>query len=112
MDGAISALTLCVPLAVKSLEGNRLAPRGCLVRVRCGTDQNSPTERWFAVGSYPQRSAEVAVRNLPQIEWTNVASARRPKRAENRNAEAPARASRGMQGQQRRHSICLSYGGR
>ena len=72
-----------IPLAVKSLEGNHLAPRGCLVRVRCGTDQNSPTERWFAVGSYPQRSAEVAVRNLPQIESTNVVFARRPlKRAE------------------------------
>ena len=72
-----------IPLAVKSLEGNRLAPRGCLVRVTCGTDQNSPTERWFAVGSYPQRSAEVAVRNLPQIESTNVVFARRPlKRAE------------------------------
>ena len=73
-----------IPLAVKSLEGNHLAPRGCLVRVRCGTDQNSPTERWFAVGKrYPQRSAEVAVRNLPQIESTNVFFARRPlKRAE------------------------------
>ena len=72
-----------IPLAVKSLEGNRLAPRGCLVRVTCGTDQNSPTERWLAVGSYPQRSAEVAVRNLPQIESTNVVFARRPlKRAE------------------------------
>ena len=72
-----------IPLAVKSLEGNHLAPRGCLVRVRCGTDQNSPTERWFSVGSYPQRSAEVAVRNLPQIESTNVDFARRPlKRAE------------------------------
>ena len=72
-----------IPLAVKSLEGNHLAPRGCLVRVRCGTDQNSPTERWFSVGSYPQRSAEVAVRNLPQIESTNAVFARRPlKRAE------------------------------
>ena len=72
-----------IPLAVKSLEGNRLAPRGCLVRVTCGTDQNSPTERWFSVGSYPQRSAEVAVRNLPQIESTNAVFARRPlKRAE------------------------------
>jgi len=72
-----------IPLAVKSLEGNHLAPRGCLVRVRCGTDQNSPTERWFAVGSYPQRSAEVAVRNIPQIESTNVVFARRAlKRAE------------------------------
>ena len=65
------------------LEGNRLASRGCLVRVTCRTDQNSPTERWLAVGSYPQRSAEVAVRNLPQIESTNVVFARRPlKRAE------------------------------
>ena len=72
-----------IPLVVKSLEGNRLVPRGCLVRVTCGTDQNSPTERWFAVGSYPQRSAEVAVRNLPQIESANVVFARRPlKRAE------------------------------
>jgi hypothetical protein len=72
-----------IPLAVKGLEGNRLAPRGCLVRVTCGTDRNSPTERWLAVGSYPQRSAEVAVRNLPQIESTNVVFARRPlKRAE------------------------------
>jgi hypothetical protein len=72
-----------IPLVVKSLEGNRLVPRGCLVRVTCGTDQNSPTERWFAVGSYPQRLAEVAVRNLPLIESTNVVFARRPlKRAE------------------------------
>ena len=72
-----------IPLAVKSLEGNHLGPRGCLVGVRCGTDKNSPTERWFSVGSYPQRSAEVAVRNLPQIESTNAVFARRPlKRAE------------------------------
>ena len=72
-----------IPLVVKSLEANRLAPRGCLVRVRCGTDQTSRTERWFAVGIYPQRSAEVAVRNLPHIESTNVVFARRPlKRAE------------------------------
>ena len=72
-----------IPLVVRSLETNHLAPRGCLVRVTCGTDQNSPTERWFAVGSYPQRLAEVAVRNLPLIESTNVVFARRPlKRAE------------------------------
>ena len=72
-----------IPSAEMSLEVNRLAPRGCLVRVRCGTVQNTPTERWFAVGSYPQRLAEVAVRNLPLIESTNVVFARRPlKRAE------------------------------
>jgi hypothetical protein len=72
-----------IPSAEKSLEVNRLAPRGCLVRVRCGTVQNTPTERWFAVGSYPQRMAEVAVRNLPLIESTNVVFAHRPlKRAE------------------------------
>ena len=63
-----------IPLAVKSLEGNHLAPRGCLVRV---TDQNSPRKRWFAVGFYPQRLAEVAVCNLPLIESTNVIFVRR-----------------------------------
>jgi hypothetical protein len=67
-----------IPLAVKSLEGNRLAPRGCLVRVRCGPDQNSPTERWFAVRIYLQKLAEAAVCKLPQIESTNVVFARRP----------------------------------
>jgi hypothetical protein len=66
-----------------SLETNRLATRGCLVRVRCGTDQTSRMERWFAVGIYSQRLAEAAVCNLPQIESTNVVFARRLlKRAE------------------------------
>jgi hypothetical protein len=68
-----------IPLAVRSLETNCLAPRGCLVRVKNGTDQ----ERWFAVGIYFQRLAEAAVCKLPQIESTNVVFARRPlKRAE------------------------------
>ena len=72
-----------IPLVVRSLETNRLAPRGCLVRVRCGTDQTAPEERWFAVGIYLQKLAEAAVCNLPQIESTNVVFARRPlKRAE------------------------------
>ena len=66
-----------IPLAVKSLEGNHLAPRGCLVRVRCGTDQTSRKERWFAVGIYFQRLAEAAVCNLSQIESTNVVFVRR-----------------------------------
>ena len=66
-----------------SLETNRLAPRGCLVRVRCGTDQTSRKERWFAVGIYFQRLAEAAVCDLPQIESTNAVFARRLlKRAE------------------------------
>ena len=69
-----------IPLVVSSLKDNSLAARGCLVRV---TDQNSPKERWFAVGLYPQRLAEVAVCKLPLIESTNVFFARRPlKRAE------------------------------
>ena len=41
-------------------------------------DQNSPKERWFAVGLHPQRLAEVAVCNLPLIESTNVVFVRRP----------------------------------
>ena len=72
-----------IPLVVGSLETNRLAPRGRLVRVTCGTDQNSPKERWFAVGIYLQKLAEAAVCNLPQIEPTKVVFALRPlKRAE------------------------------
>ena len=72
-----------IPLVVGSLETNRLAPRGRLVRVRCGTHQTAPEERWFAVGIYFQRLAEAAVCKLPQIESTNVVFARRPlKRAE------------------------------
>ena len=72
-----------IPLVVGSLETNRLAPRGRLVRVRCGTHQTAPEERWFAVGIYLQRLAEAAVCNLPQIESTNVVFARRLlKRAE------------------------------
>ena len=72
-----------IPLAVRSLETNCLAPRGCLVRVKNGTDQTSRKERWFAVGIYFQRLAEAAVCKLPQIESTHVVFARRPlKRAE------------------------------
>jgi len=72
-----------IPLVVGSLETNRLAPRGRLVRVRCGTHQTAPEERWFAVGIYLQKLAEAAVCNLPQIEPTNVVFALRPlKRAE------------------------------
>ena len=67
-----------IPLVVRSLETNHLAPRGCLVRVRYGTDQTSRKERWFAVGIYFQRLAEAAVCKLPQIESTNVVFARRP----------------------------------
>ena len=63
-----------IPLAVNSLKDNSLAPRGCFVRV---TDQNSPKERWFAIGLYPQRLAEVAVCKLPPIESTNVVFVRR-----------------------------------
>ena len=63
-----------IPLTVSSLKDNSLAPRGCLVRV---TDQNFPKERWFAVGLYPQRMAEVAVCNLPLIESTNVVFVRK-----------------------------------
>ena len=72
-----------IPMVVGNLKANHLAPRGCLVRVRCGTDQTSRKERWFAVGIYFQRLAEAAVCNLPQIESTNAVFARRPlKRAE------------------------------
>jgi len=60
------------------LNGNELAPRGCLVRVTCGTDRYAPRERWFAVGIYFQKVAEAAVCNLPQIESTDVVFARRP----------------------------------
>ena len=63
-----------IPLVVSSLKDNSLAPRGCLVRV---TDQNSPKERWFAVGLYPQRLAEAAVCKLPLIKSTNVVFVRR-----------------------------------
>jgi hypothetical protein len=66
-----------IRMVVGNLETNRLAPRGCLVRVRCGTDPTSRKERWFAVGIYFQRLAEAAVCNLPQIESTNVVFARR-----------------------------------
>jgi|SRR6266436_1951659 hypothetical protein len=60
------------------LNGNELAPRGCLVRVTCGTDRYAPRERWFAVGIYFQKLAEAAVCSLPQIEPTDVVFARRP----------------------------------
>jgi hypothetical protein len=66
------------PLVTARLNGNELAPRGCLVRVTCGTDQRAPRERWFAVGIYFQKLAEAAVCNLPQIEPTDVVFARRP----------------------------------
>jgi len=62
-----------IPLAVRSLETNCLAPRGCLVRVKNGTDQ----ERWFAVGIYSQKMAEDAVCNLSQIEPSDIVFARR-----------------------------------
>ena len=51
-----------IPLVVGSLETNRLAPRGRLVRVRCGTHQTAPEERWFAVGIYLQKLAEAPQR--------------------------------------------------
>ena len=76
-------MDVVIPLVVGSVETNRLAPRGCLVRVRGGTGQTSQRESWFAVGIYFQRLAEAAVCNLPQIESTNVVFARRLlKRAE------------------------------
>jgi hypothetical protein len=66
-----------VTLLVTTLKIARLAPRGCLVRVRSGTDSNSPRERWFAVGIYFQKLAEAAVCNLPQIEPSDIVFARR-----------------------------------
>ena len=66
-----------------ALSKNRLAPRGCLVRVRCAADRYSQRERWFAVGIYFQKLAEAAVCELPQIEPTDIVFARRRlKRAE------------------------------
>ena len=77
----LSAAVILVKITTR--KASRLALRGRLVRVRCGTHQTAPEERWFAVGIYFQKMAEAAVCNLPQIESTNVVFARRPlKRAE------------------------------
>jgi hypothetical protein len=64
-------------LSVTTLKKNRLAPRGCLVRVTSGADSRSPRERWFAVGIYSQKMAEDAVCNLPEIEPSDIVFARR-----------------------------------
>lgn len=56
-----------------SLKKSALAPRGWLVRVTSATK----TKKWFAVGIYFQKIAETAVYDLPQIEPTDVAFARR-----------------------------------
>ena len=67
-----------IPVTTTSLKARRLALRGCLVQVTCGTDRCPPEKRWFAVGIHLQRAAEAAVCNLPQIEPTNAVFARRP----------------------------------
>ena len=54
------------------LELNRLAPRGCLVRVK-----SDLTDHWFAVGVYALRMAEAVVCQLPEIASTDVVVARR-----------------------------------
>jgi hypothetical protein len=66
-----------VTLLVTTPKRTRLAPRGCLVRVTSGADSHSPRERWFAVGIYSQKMAEVAVCNLPEIEPSDIVYARR-----------------------------------
>ena len=67
-----------ITMITNKLKRPGLAPRGCLVRVTKRSEMTpSRRERWFAVGVYFQKMAEVAVCALPEIEAADVVFAYR-----------------------------------